>query len=110
LLNDDPGKIMLDGVESCEYAGLEMVEDAETHHLKFAQEGMKWELWIATGEKPLVLKATSDRQNGGMVTVETYANWKLDEEIEDKQFAFAPPEGAKQVERLQLRKPEDAKK
>lgn len=110
MLNDDPAKILLNDVETCEHAGMEKVGEVETHHLKFMQPNLTWELWIDAGEKPFVWQVRADIENGKLVTLETYKDWKIDEEIPADRFAFVAPKDAKQVEQLQLRKPEDMPK
>jgi hypothetical protein len=100
VLAEDPYEALMDGVTDATYGGEVTVDGKKAHHLKFEQPGMHWELWVAAEGKPWVLKALSQRENdnGKMVTVETYKNWKLDESPSKDAFAFSPTEQAKKVD------------
>ncbi len=102
VLAKDPLEALLDGVTKGEHAGMEKVNGKECHHLKFVQENLDWELWVAAEGQPWVLKATSAQSFNGtkMTTVETYSNWKLDAEPAKDAFTFTPPEGSKKVKSL----------
>lgn len=102
VLADDPMEALLEGVTEGKYVGIEKVGDKETHHLKFKQPNMDWELWVSTGEHPFILKDKTDLTlpNGKLSTTEMYTNWKLNPEFEKDPFTFKAPEGAKKVERL----------
>src|SRR5262249_23170333 len=93
VLTEDPYETLMDGVTECSYAGEEKVGSASAHHLTFKQAEFDWELWIASGDQPLVLKASSTRKNDEfkMVTVETYSNWKFNGPVDDKAFQFEAP-------------------
>jgi hypothetical protein len=103
VLNADPYEQLMDGVNSCSYAGKEKVGDAEAHHLKFSQDQFDWEMWVATEGKPVVLKMSSNRSadDSKFTMVETYRNWKADAEPGKEAFSFTPPKDAKKVEELQ---------
>jgi hypothetical protein len=102
VLTPDPYEELMDGVQSCFYAGRETVEGTLAHHLKFHQKQLDWEMWVAAEGKPLVVKMTNTRSGrGGKLTVEEiYRNWKLDTAPGRDVFSFSPPEGAKEVESL----------
>ncbi|HET6879927.1 MAG TPA: DUF2092 domain-containing protein [Pirellulales bacterium] len=109
---DDPYKTLMEGVTKNEYAGREKIGDIEAHHLKFEQDQFDWELWVAIGDQPRMLKAAFDMKKtlavGGlsdeqlkdaeMSIVQNYQNWQFDKTLPDDAFAFEPPEGAKKVE------------
>jgi hypothetical protein len=102
VLAADPAEALLDGVTEGKHAGMEKVDGKECHHLKFKQEGLDWELWVAAEGQPFVLKALSTREfpGGKMVSVETYTNWKHNTEPTKDVFTFKAPEGAKKVKSL----------
>jgi hypothetical protein len=101
VLTDDPAGALMDGVNSCSYAGTEKVGDTNAHHLKFMQDAFNWEMWVPTEGKPLVLKivTTRDTDNGKMIVEEKYSNWKIDSPAGKEVFSFAP-NGAKKVEQF----------
>jgi hypothetical protein len=106
VLASDPYEQLMDGVTACSYAGKEKVGDTEAHHLKFVQEGLVWEMWVAATGKPFVLKMTSTRSvdgdgdGGKFSAVETYHHWKLDDAPAKDIFAFTPPKDAKKVDEI----------
>jgi hypothetical protein len=100
VVTRDPYDTLMDGVKGCSYAGKEDVGGIATHHLKFVQPDIDWELWVAAEGKPVVLKAfgrvvSDDRK---LVATDTYKNWKFDEAPAKDTFNFPPPEGAKKVD------------
>jgi hypothetical protein len=99
VLNENPYDALMEGVTACSYAGTEKVNGTEAHHLKFDQPGLKWELWVATTGKPVVLKALSNLEggNGKATVVETYKNWKIDTPIAKDAFTFTPDAETKKV-------------
>jgi len=100
VLAEDPADALMDGVNSCSYAGEEKVGDTPAHHMKFVQDQFSWEMWVAKEGKPLVLKMKNIRENdnGKVVAVETYSNYKIDAPIAKDVFAFTPPKDAKKVD------------
>jgi hypothetical protein len=99
VLTEDPYDSLMMGVTEASYAGTEKVNGTEAHHLKFVQPGLKWELWIATTGKPLVLKGLSvlESDNGKAKVVETYQNYKVDGEPAKDAFNFKPDGESKKV-------------
>jgi hypothetical protein len=103
VLADDPYEALMEGVTKCTYAGKEKVDGEETHHLKFEQPSLNWELWVATGDKPYVLKVLSVLEDGSgnkVSTVETYKNWKVDAAPGKDTFTFTPDGEAKKVKEI----------
>jgi hypothetical protein len=107
VLSDDPYESLMEGVNSCTYAGTDKVNGTPAHHLKFSQDQFDWELWAAAEGKPLVLKivTTFSAGDGKAVVTETYKNWKLDDTPGKDAFSFSPPDGAKKVEEFSRRAP-----
>jgi putative intracellular protease/amidase len=104
VLAADPYEQLMDGVNTCSYAGKEKVGAVEAHHLKFSQDQFDWEMWVAAEGKPLVVKMTRTRlgDDGNKITVEElYRNWKLDTPPSKGVFSFSPPKDATKVESLE---------
>jgi hypothetical protein len=93
----------MEGVTTCTYAGKEKVDGEQAHHLKFEQPNLNWELWVATGDKPYVLKIQSVQSDGDhkVSCVETYRNWKVDAAPAKDAFGFTPDAEAKKVKQIQ---------
>jgi hypothetical protein len=107
VLADNPYDALMEGVTKCTYAGKDKVDGEEAHHLKFEQPNLNWELWVATGDKPYVLKVFSvlEGDSGGKVsTVETYRNWIVDAAPAKDAFGFTPDAEAKKVKQIQASK------
>jgi putative intracellular protease/amidase len=104
VLAADPYEQLMDGVNSCSYAGKEKVGEVEAHHLKFRQHQFDWEMWVAVEGKPLVVKMTRTHRgdDGNKVTIEElYRNWTLDTTLSKGVFSFSPPREAKKVHSLE---------
>jgi hypothetical protein len=100
---EDPYENFMAGVNTCTYGGKEKVGEVEAHCLKFTQDQMNWEMWVAAEGKPFVLKihTSGDAGNGGKFElVETFTNWKLEEPLAKGTFTISPAKDATQVQNL----------
>jgi len=111
LLVSDPYEVMMAGVTDGEYVGIQRIEGAECHHLVFHQEDLDWEIWVQTGEEPLVRRIVPDltkvlaqvstlAPEAGQFTMETivsFDHWQVNPDLPDEAFAFRPPAGARRV-------------
>jgi hypothetical protein len=65
----------------------------------FRQEGLDWQIWLRDGDQALpckiVISATDDPTMPQFTAV---FNWRLQETFAADAFAFAPPQGARQIE------------
>jgi putative intracellular protease/amidase len=104
VLATDPYEQIMDGVNSCSYAGKEKVGEVEANHLKFSQDQFDWEMWVAAEGKPLVVKMTRTRRgaDGNKLTIEElYRNWTVDTPPGKGVFSFTPPKDATKVDTLE---------
>jgi peroxiredoxin len=95
------------GVTKSEYLGTEKIGDAECDHLRFIREDLSWDIWIETGEKPLVRKILPDlskqfaQMEGTKISfVVEFSDWDIAPKFTDTDFAFTPPADAEKVESL----------
>ena len=107
LLTDDIYESLIEDVISCAYAGKDKLGDVEAHHVKVVHQEIKWEMWIAAEDKPLVLKAVTlvavdEFRAAG---VESYKNWKVDELPAKTAFSITPPPDASKVDVIGPPKP-----
>lgn len=121
LLADNPYDALLDGVTKASYVGVEKLGDVECHRIKAEQEQFDWEIWIATGDRPLIQRFVPDmtkqfqkmaEQQGDnpelaalykSLKIEAsvdFANWRPDAKLTNDDFAFTPPEGCEKVKSL----------
>ena len=56
LTSSDIEREIMFGVTGTAYRGIEKVGDVECHHLEFAQQGITWEMWVESGDRPLIRK------------------------------------------------------
>jgi hypothetical protein len=81
------------------YAGIHKVRGVPAHHFAFDKDGAHFQIWVQTGDKPLIRKILITRE--GAAHPQWSANisdWNLDAKLPDNLFAFAPPEGADKIE------------
>ncbi len=60
LISPDPEKEILRDVSSVKYGGKQDFGGVECHILKFRQIDFEWEMWVRTGDKPLIEKIVPD--------------------------------------------------
>jgi|GEM_PF-165160 len=113
LVADDPYERLMNGVTLSEYAGVEMLQGIEVHHLSFTQEELDWDIWVAASGAPLIHKVSVDLaktlkaagnqfqgQDVSMIAVSRYTDWRIDQPINEEAFVFTPPEGAEKSDSL----------
>jgi hypothetical protein len=103
VFSEDPCESLMNGVNTCSYAGKEKVGDAEAHHVKCTQDGFEWEVWVAAEGKPLLLKVHAAGSAGGGATfdlVQTFHNWKFGGAPPKDVFTYTPPPDARKVQNL----------
>jgi hypothetical protein len=100
VLGDDPADLLMQGVNSCSYVGMEKVDGTPVHRMKFSQDQFDWEMWVAAEGKPFIIRMIriADGENGKVTTTETYKNWKLDEPLSKDSFVFTAPKDASKVD------------
>jgi hypothetical protein len=113
----DPYKKLMTGVQSASYAGQETLEGTKVHHLKLGDDKTDRDLWIAADGDPtprrvvidltkLIASAPGGDQiqkqlkNQKMELVHNFKDWRFDPKLDDKTFAFKPPEGAQEADNL----------
>lgn len=82
------------------YAGRHYYDGEPHHHLVFVTDGADIQLWLDTGEVPLLRKVVIDyRARPGTPRYEgVLSDWDFDPVIEKTAFTFSPPPGAVKVE------------
>ncbi|MEJ8857616.1 DUF2092 domain-containing protein [Variovorax robiniae] len=82
--------------------GPSVVGGVKTTHLAFRGPEVDFQVWVQDGDKPLPRKyVITTRQVQGMPEfASSFSNWKLDPEVPDSLFVFAPPKEARRIEFL----------
>lgn len=115
LMRDDVRGALMEGVNKASYVGKVTLDGLECDHLRFSQDDFDWELWVTTGEKPVVLKVTTDMSRESleqsvekmpgmkamkMTFINRFSDWALDADLPADAFVFRPPEGAMRMDAL----------
>jgi thiol-disulfide isomerase/thioredoxin/outer membrane protein assembly factor BamB len=111
LLADDPYAKLMEGVKTARHVGTEMQGGTECHHLAFTQDQFLWELWVPVAGDPTPRRSTFDfapmlanlpqgaaAGNKKLEITQDYKNWRVGAAVDEKTFAFQPPEGAQKVD------------
>ncbi len=96
LLSKDPYAIMVKNVQTGQYIGEHMVDDYTCHHLAFTQQSIDWQVWIQTGNRPILRKVVITykefpEQPQYSARIKKY---KKVNEIPPDVFQFTPPPDA----------------
>ena len=110
LCTSDPYAKLMEGVKTASNAGQETLDGAKAHHLKLTQDQFDWEVWIAADGDPLIRRVVMDLtktlansplaaqlKNQKMELIQTYKDWRVDRGVDEKSFAFVPPNGSQKV-------------
>lgn len=102
LLFADPYAVLSSGVVNSTYLGTAYVNGTECHHLAFREDKVDWQLWVKTGDEPLPMKyvITTKWHTAAPQYEIRLRDWTLGPKIDDKQFAFSIPDGARKLETI----------
>lgn len=81
------------------HTGMTFIDGIEVHQLAFRGTDVDWQLWVTAGDKPLPLRyviTTKSLSSAPQYTLQL-KNWNAAPQIDAKQFAFTPPQGAKKL-------------
>jgi len=99
LLTSDPFASLTEGLTSAFQAGQSTIDGTLCNHLAFRGEAINWEIWIATGEKPLPLMMIIryvDLPDQPRFILH-YSNWQLNASVEKDAFVFVKPADAVKI-------------
>ena len=89
----------LDKIESAMNAGQDFIDDDLCDHYAFRQGKVDWQIWIATGGKPLPRKVVIiNRADEARPQSVSLIDWNLKPTFKDSVFRFTPPKGATRIE------------
>ena len=89
----------LDKIESAMNAGQDFIDDDLCDHYAFRQGKVDWQIWIATGSKPLPRKVViTNRADEARPQSVSIIDWNLKPTFKDSVFTFTPPKGATRIE------------
>ncbi|MDD2769333.1 MAG: DUF2092 domain-containing protein [Methylococcus sp.] len=75
------------------------IQGTPAHHLAGRTETVDYQVWIAQGAQPLPLRLVLTYKNaeGQPQFRARLSDWNLSPDLQDAQFAFAPPAGARKI-------------
>ena len=85
--------------QSLDYVEKTLIDGVPTHHLAGRTETVDYQVWIAEGAQPLPLRVVLTYKNaeGQPEFRAQFSDWNLAPKVQDSQFAFTPPEGARKI-------------
>ena len=85
--------------KSLDYVEKTVIDATSTHHLAGRTETVDYQVWIAEGAQPLPLRVVLTYKNaeGQPEFRAQFSDWNLAPKVQDSQFAFTPPEGARKI-------------
>lgn len=98
LLNRFPEEIER-RTESLDYVERTEIEGKPAHHLAGRTETVDYQIWVAEGTQPLPLRAVLTYKNaeGHPQFRAQFTDWNLSPPIQEAEFAFTPPAGARKI-------------
>jgi hypothetical protein len=88
-----------DQFESAMFAGQDFIGSDVCDHYAFRQKDIDWQIWIATGAKPLPRKIViTRRDDDARPQSVSILHWTTSPSFKDSVFTFRPPEGSKKIE------------
>ena len=96
LLYSDPMKLLKEKVSSGFYVGLNRVRGIQCHHLALTSEDMDFQVWIAAGLSPVILKVnlTYRNQKGAPQFTAYLSDWDLSPFLPDSLFKSILPKNS----------------
>jgi len=102
LLQSNPYKALMEGINQVEYLGTEEIDGVKCHHIKVSHDKADFEMWVDAGDKPLVKKIIPDiskmfadqipqmMKDMKMEIVTVFKDWAVNVDLPDNLFK---PEG-----------------
>ena len=80
------------------YFGISDVKDTPCHHIGFVTPTQEFQVWIATGEQPVIRRFTViDKTETVRPRSSTVLKWDLDPDFKPESFVFEKPKGAAKI-------------
>lgn len=90
-------------LKAATFVGPARIDGSVTEQYAFRQDGVDWQLWLETGDKPLprrlVITTTDDPAQPQYSTTLT---WNTNASFKDSAFTFVPPKDAARIELVEV--------
>ena len=113
LFSQSPYEAMIKDASQVKHVGVEKIDGKKYDRVRFVQQRMDWDLWVAQGDQPAIHKIVPDiskalkamqQQAGGQAPQDMkldikvqIAKWMPNPDLGKDAFSFSPPEGASEV-------------
>ncbi|MGH7286391.1 MAG: DUF2092 domain-containing protein [Myxococcota bacterium] len=99
LLRNNPRQAIEDSLELAELVGAERLRGVDCDHIALRNPDADVQLWIARGERPVVLRVVITYRNldGQPSFWADLDDWSFDPKLSADEFTYRPPEGAERV-------------
>jgi hypothetical protein len=107
LLSNDLYDVLMKNVTSCRYLGKHSVDGIPCHHIAAMQKNIDWQIWIDAGNTPQLCKIviTYKQKPGAPQYTAVLKSFNEVSQLPHDTFTFKPPEGAKKIPFLPVKKP-----
>jgi hypothetical protein len=91
---------MSTGISNGRYEGIHHVRGVPAHHFSFDRGDARFQIWVATGDQPLLKKVVISREGSPYSPrwAAYFTEWDFNPQFQDTLFAFVPPQGAEKIE------------
>ena len=88
------------GISNVRYEGMHNVHGVPAHHFSFDRGDVRFQIWVATGDRPMLEKVVITREGLPYSPQWTayITEWNFEPQLQDDQFAFVPPQGAEKID------------
>ncbi len=99
LVYPDAFPLLMRDVTYAVVLGKTFIDGVRCDHLLFSRPGVDFQVWVADGGRPLPRKyVVTDTGNPSRLSISTVmSDWNVAPSVDDAQFTFVPPQGAKQI-------------
>jgi hypothetical protein len=91
--------LMMQDVSLAAVIGQTVIGGVKCDHLLFSRPGIDFQIWIAEGKQPLPCKyVVTEMDTPTKLSITTFlSGWNTKASVQDAQFKFVPPKGAKAI-------------
>jgi hypothetical protein len=106
LLYRNAFPLLMQDVTLAVVVGKPVINGVKYDHLLFSRPDVDFQIWIAQGKRPLPARYTvTETGTPALLSISTVLrDWNIASAVDDAQFKFVPPKGAKAISFTQLEK------
>ena len=88
------------------YVGLHKVRGVPCHHLAFDRKDNHYQVWLETGDQPVLRKIVVTHKNlpGSPQWTAYLSDWNFSPKLVDSLFIFTPPAGAQKIKFIPVKR------